>query len=71
MHRTIKKTLRIDTDIEAELERYDEICNDPLNTVIREKWEKLKEIEYSEEGKIAHSRERLVIILTYERKELL
>ena len=71
MHKVKRKTVRIDTSEDEDLARYDEIQNNPFCSIIKEIQEKLTTTEYTEEGKPLNKNDRVVLIITYEEKELL
>lgn len=71
MYRTKRYTRKFDTEHHGQLEEYNAITQNPLCTIIREKWEKLTEMEFSEEtGRPSHKSDRLIIIVTWEEREI-
>lgn len=73
MFKKTKKTVRIDLTKDADLDRYDQIINDPLVTVIREINEQKSETSSSkdEDGGSSSTTIKIpLLILTYERREL-
>lgn len=70
MYKTVRTTRRFDLDSSDDLAEYDEIMNDPNCSIVKEIKEKLQDKEF-EEGKLVSLHERIVLIITYERKVLL
>jgi hypothetical protein len=71
MNHKTRKTVKIDTDDAEDRDAYDAILNDPMCTIVKEIQEKLTTMEYNEDGKPSHKSDRIVLIVTYEKKELL
>jgi hypothetical protein len=64
-------TRTFDMNLERDTREYDVILNDPLCTLLEEKYEKVTEREMGDEGRIMSIQERLVKVVTYKRKRLL
>lgn len=70
MNDTRKHAARFDMESQADRDRYEEILNNPLFTIIEEHKIKLREMEYNERGQPSRSHETLVRYITYEEKVL-
>lgn len=70
MYNVRRKTEKFDTDVSAELQRYNDIINDPLCSVISEKKEKLREEHYDDEGKLMSFSEKIILVVTWDEKVL-
>lgn len=72
MYRKTRKTICLILTDEDDMQRYDDILNDPLSTVLREIQDYKTTTEFSggEEGSSTTTRTP-VMIVTYETKELI
>lgn len=74
MYNTVRHTRKFDTDNSSDLLDYDAILADPLCTVLSERREKLSDIEIvgTDNGGSAQTRhDHMIIVVTWQRKELL
>lgn len=72
MYQTRKYVRRFDLNDDDDLEEYEAILNDPLCTVVRDIKEKLVDKLFDEEsGKMTSITERLMLVVTWQKKELL
>jgi len=71
MQNVVKKTERFDVSNPKELLAYDAILNDPNCIIIREIKEKLCEKEMGDEGRITSLKEYVLLIVTYQRSEIM
>lgn len=68
---TVKhQTKQFDLNRSSDLRDYDAILNDPLCSISREVKEKLVSKEMDEEGNVTSSQERLILVVTWQRKTL-
>lgn len=70
MFRWVVKTEKFDTDNREDLDEYDAILNNPLCVVLSKKDEKL-ELQDFDEGKLTHTEQHIVFIVTWKEKVLL
>lgn len=70
MYKRRTRSRRFDTSNLDDMELYSEIIGNPLCTVIGSENVTLSENEY-DEGKLTHSEQRLIYVVTWEEKELL
>lgn len=69
MYNIVRDTKKFNTDDERDMERYNEILNNPLCSIIHERKEKLREEQY-DEGKLMSSSEAVYLVVTWDKKEL-
>jgi len=69
MYSSEKKTRLFDLEEQKELDAYDEILNNPLCRILKERPVKKKVCEFAE-GQIVHSEDRVIIVVTWEEKQL-
>ncbi len=70
MYNTKRRTQKFDTDNQGELDEYDAILNNPLCSIIHSKNEKLTTRHFDDEGQILSQDDTLIIVITWEEKEL-
>jgi hypothetical protein len=70
MYTTTKRTRSFDLDRESDLAAYDEVLNNKLCKIITERQIKKTLREYGEEGHIISSEDRIILVVTWEEKEL-
>jgi len=70
MYNIRRKTEKFDSDDTADLAKYDEILNNPLCTIVKERQEKLKENVFDNEGRLSSSNERIIMVVTWDEKVL-
>ena len=63
----VRRTRKFDTDELADLADYDAILSNPLCSIINEQKEKLRQEQY-DEGKLVHSEEHVIKVVTWEEK---
>lgn len=61
---------KFDTDDEKAMEEYSGILNNPLCSVIAEKYEKLTKKHFDDEGKPTYQEDFLIKVVTWEEKVL-
>ena len=71
MYKRVSHTKKFNTDVADELKEYDEILNDPLSTIISERREKLSLREYDADTKASISDDKMILVVSWERKELI
>lgn len=69
MYNIRRHTQKFDTDSPTDMTEYDNILNDPLCSIIVERKEKLRE-EHYDEGKLMSSSETILLVVTWDEKEL-
>lgn len=71
MYRVKRTTRKFDTDLPEDLSEYNEITQNPLCVIVREKWEKLTTTYFDEEsGRMTHKSDRLIMIVSWEEREI-
>lgn len=71
MQNVRKYTKKFDLESSADLRGYDEILNDSTCTIIREIKEKISEREMGEEGRIVGIKDRLLLVVTYQKASIM
>ena len=71
MYKVKRKTRKFDTDSADDLAKYDAILNDPLCSILSERNEKLSLRSHDPETKATISDDKMILVVTWERKELL
>ena len=71
MYETVTKTIRIDLNSDKDLKTYDVVLNDPSCVIVREIQEKITNKFFNDEGEMSGIEEKLVRIVTYQKKEFL
>ena len=69
MYNTVRETRKFDSDIATDMVAYDAILNNPLNSIIAERKEKLTSKTFDSEGGGTED-STVVLVVTWERKEL-
>lgn len=69
MYNIVRRTQKFDTDNQTDMSEYDEILNNPLCSIIVERKEKLRDEQY-DEGKLISSSETILLVVTWDEKEL-
>lgn len=70
MYNIVRHTKKFNTDDQSDLMEYDAILSNPLCSIIKEYKEKLRQETY-DEGKIVHSEEHVVLVVTWDEKTIL
>lgn len=70
MYKVTRNTKKFSTEDEAAMKEYDTILTDPLCTILNSWREKQIDSVY-DEGKLVSTKTDLVMVLTWERRDLL
>ena len=70
MYKVKRETKKFNTDRPEELEEYDMILNNPLCSIISERREKISESDIDMDAKITTKREYVILVVTWEEREL-
>lgn len=71
MYNIVFHTRKFDTDRSDDLEYLSEIKNNPLCTITDERWEKVTECDFNEEGKMSSKKDYMVKVITWDEKVLI
>lgn len=70
MYKVVRKTKKFFTDKEKDMEEYDRILTDPLCSVINS-WREKQINSVYEEGRLVSTTTDLVMVLSWEERQLL
>lgn len=70
MYEVTKKTRSFDLNSKKDLLEYDKVLNNPMCSVIREIKEKV-ENKFMEDGKVVGIDQKLILVVTWQEKEIL
>lgn len=71
MFKTVKRVGRFNTSDAKDLKVYEEILNDPNATIVSTIKEKISEKTFNEEGKMESLTEYLLLVVTWQEKQIL
>lgn len=71
MHKTVRKTIRVNVEVDDNLAAYDAILNNPNCSILKELELKVTEKFYGDEGGLTSQKDQIYLVVTYEERMML